>query len=141
MKYNFIRRSKKIMENKYFGKMFLLGLLVTCISIFNFSSCASSYHIQMFSDDVRALPFQTIEKVNSEGKVTQVTTYEGLFRAKDLETAMHMAEQAGFTKILSVEYGVNWYFIVVGIINPRWVQIRCIKEVEKTTINNNTSNL
>ena len=122
------------MENKYFRKIIFLSLLIICVSIFNFSSCASSYHIQMFSDDVIALPFQTIEKVNPEGRVTQVVTYEGLFRAKDLETAMHMAEQAGFTKILSVEYGVDWYFIVIGIISPRWVQIRCIKEVETTVL-------
>jgi len=99
-----------------FALLFLLG----------FTSCVTSYNIHTFSDNVETLQYTTTEKINNEtGNVTTVTKYEGLFKAKDYETAMQMAKEAGFTRVLSIEYGTSH---ILGFIGSKWVVIRCTKE-------------
>ncbi|MCL2805277.1 MAG: hypothetical protein FWD26_05000 [Treponema sp.] len=103
-------------------------IFITAI-LFASTGCTTSYHIQTFSNDVETLTSRTVDSINAEGKVTQKIVYEGKFRASDYETAMQMAKEAGFTKVLSIEYGTSLY---LGFIGLKWVEIRCVRDAEET---------
>ena len=107
----------------------ILLVVVLFLSLVLFASCVSTYHVQVFSDNVTALP-STVTQVatTGDGKPIEEKKYEGMFKAEDLETAMEMAKEAGYTKLLSIEYGTNSYFGLIWAIGTKWVIIRCSKE-------------
>ena len=107
--------------------VYCFSLLVVPVMLLCLSGCVTSYNIQVFSDDVKALPYTTIDSgfTNQDGSPVYKTAVEGIFEARDYETAMRNAQKAGFTKVLSVEYGtrhVLWSFFF------SWVTVRCERE-------------
>jgi hypothetical protein len=108
-----------------------------------FSGCVHNYHIQAFSNDIETLSSQTILKIVEDRKVeaiqqdaftvpkvgykqVAVEEIQGMFTASNYESAMAQAKNAGYTKVLSIEYGTNQY---LGIIGTKWVTIRCVKDL------------
>ena len=102
------------------------ALLVSVIIIvFCITGCVSNYHVQKFSSDIESLPVKTIEEKLSRGRTSTTTIIEGTFKANNLEAALKKAEDAGYNKLLSIEYGTNVYF---GVFGSKWVIIRCLKD-------------
>jgi len=92
-----------------------------------------SYYIQTFSNDVEALPFTEIGRINPDGSPGKSKILsEGVFKAVDYNTAVNMAAEAGYTKILSIENGVRHILWAFGY---RYVVIRCVKETETESVN------
>ena len=55
-----------------------------------FTGCVTSYHMQIFSNDVEALEYNTVTKLlGPESTPSVETSYEGLFKARDYETAAY----------------------------------------------------
>jgi hypothetical protein len=103
-------------------------LIILITVSFCFTGCVSNYHIQVFSDDVQALPYKYEPKVVASGQTVLQRVSDGLFTAHDYESAMVMAKEAGYTKVLSVEYYTTSYFSLIWFIGEKWVTIRCSKE-------------
>ena len=107
--------------------------IILILSIF-LSGCVTSYHIQVFSDDVQSLPYKIITTTTQkpaeshQPQPTETTKetiiVEGLFKGKSYEEAMRAASKEGFTKVLSVEYGTRH---VLWTFSFKWVEIRCVK--------------
>jgi hypothetical protein len=51
-----------------------------------------------------------------------------MFTASTFEDALVMANDAGYSKLLSIEYGRNMY---LGLISTKWVTIRCSKTADQ----------
>jgi outer membrane murein-binding lipoprotein Lpp len=117
-----VRRKPKMAKKNHWA-FYFLALVIA----FTVTGCITNYHIQLFSNDVETLPVKTQVKRLQDGREVVRTEYEGMFYANDYEKAMTMAKEAGFTKVLSVEYGTT---LVFGFIGEKWVRVRCSKEVE-----------
>jgi outer membrane murein-binding lipoprotein Lpp len=116
----------KCIGGKMKNKKMRLGMLAMAMALgVTVAGCVSSYHIQTFSNEVQTLPSKTIEKTDDKGKKTEVTVYEGLFKGADYESALQKAQKAGFTEILSIEYGTYSFLFLFG---SKWVALRCTKE-------------
>jgi len=102
-----------------------MRLTILFLSLGLFASCVTNYHVQTFSNNVATPTSVTIQRTDPSTEEPFEVTYEGIFKAKDLETAMQMAKEAGYTKLLSIEYGTN---LVLGFIGTQWVIIRCSNE-------------
>ena len=117
----------------FMNKKSIILFLSFCILL---NSCAISYNIQVFDDKVHAT--KTIERQitdeNGKTKITRVP--EGEFKASTYDEAMRAAYNEGYTKVLSVEYGINH---ILGIFYIRWVKIRCTKDddniISESTLN------
>jgi hypothetical protein len=125
----------KVKEKKMANKRLWLGTLVmVLVFMMLLVGCVSNYHIQTFTDIVEVVPNVSVENIRQEydsrgeltGKVYYSSEKAGIFEASDYDTVMEKAKDAGFTKVLSVEYGTNLY---LGFIGTKWVKIRCIKDV------------
>jgi hypothetical protein len=108
-------------------KTYRIFNFLVLVVVLTFTGCITNYHIQVFSNDVETLPSKTQVKVLQDGQEFVKTEREGMFYAHGYEEAMVMAKEAGFTKVLSIEYGTN---LIFGLIGEKWVRIRCSKEVE-----------
>ena len=96
-------------------KTVCIGLLVMVLAFgMAVVGCASSYHIQAFSNDINPLIYNS-----------QFGIYEGMFEGSSYEGVLKEAKAAGYTKILSIEYGTKRF---LGIFGKQWVIIRCVKE-------------
>ena len=88
--------------------------------------CATSYHVHVFSENVQSMNYAEVPKINPQGRVIgHREVPEGIFEASTLEKAMLAANEAGYTRILSVESGTDYLLWIFG---TRWVRIRCVKE-------------
>ncbi|MCL2879855.1 MAG: hypothetical protein FWF29_06395 [Treponema sp.] len=107
-----------------------IGLLAVFIPVilFGITACITSYNIQAFSNDIQALPTTTIETgtFNADGTPVTKIEYEGIFKGSSYEAVMQMAYKAGYTKVLTVEYGTRHVLWMFGL---KWVEIRCTKDV------------
>ena len=103
-------------------KLFAVLVLVSCTV---FAGCVTSYHIHTFSNEVETLPVVAVVTTNSEGKKVTVYKPTGLFKGSGYEEVMQKAEKAGYTKVLSVEYGTQQFLWLFSV---KWVEIRCVKE-------------
>jgi len=114
---------EKLRKVNFIGFSVVLVLAIVVV----FTGCVTSYQIQTFSTDVKALPDQTVTAAANKLRTGSgtTTTISGLFEASNFEEAMRMAKEAGFTKLLSIEYGTSRY---LGFIGTKWVIVRCAKE-------------
>jgi len=108
---------------KTFRSLWIICLLaiIAC-----FTGCITSYNITTFSNDVEALPYTEITRVNDMGQTVTKKVVEGQFSGKNIEVVMQKAYEEGFTKILSIEYGTKHF---LWIISYRWITIRSTKEI------------
>ena len=100
-------------------KLFIILVLAFCTV---FAGCITSYHIHTFSNDVETLPLE--ETVSPHNQNITKLEPAGLFKGGTYEEAMRKAKEAGYTRVLSVEYGTRH---VLGLFSFRWVEIRCVK--------------
>jgi hypothetical protein len=105
----------------------ILFLVIIPIFMVCVTGCITSYNLQTFSNDVETLPATITERVNQDGTVSLRIAVEGQFTGKDYETVMRMANQEGYDKVLSIEYGTRHLF---GFLGFKWVTIRCVKEID-----------
>jgi len=109
-------------EKRERNSMKYLVIIAACAT-FMFSGCAYNYHIQTFSNNVESLS-RIEKKIGENGEEVAGIRYEGVFTASDYESAIAQAKNAGYTKVLSIEYGTNRYILGIG---TKWVTIRCAK--------------
>ena len=112
------------MKTKNSVRRICFQLMLVFAMVLCFSGCVTNYNVHTFSNDVETLSSKTIRTRNSDGTVSEKIILEGQFTGTDYETVMRMAKDAGFTKVLSVEYGTNLF---LGFIGTKWVTIRCSK--------------
>jgi hypothetical protein len=106
----------------------LAGMLVMALALsFVLVGCVTSYGVQAFSQDIETLPLRTEETILDTGEVKIITSYDGMFTATNLEEALAMANNAGFSKLLSIEYGMKTYYLY----SEKWVTIRCAKTTRR----------
>jgi hypothetical protein len=102
--------------------------LIPLIAVsFCLAGCVTGYQIQVFSDEIEALPYTYETKMVGDQTVTKRVS-EGLFTAHDYESALVKAKEAGYTRVLSVEYYTTHYFALIWFVGVKWVTIRCTKE-------------
>ena len=96
-------------------------VFITAIIAILLNSCVSSYHIQVFSDNVEVVPVTRIDIQKStaysggsesptappKNDTEYKEIYEGIFKGDNLESVMQQAQKEGYNKILSIEYGTN----------------------------------
>ena len=101
----------------------IIILMIICTTLLG---CATSYHVNVLSVDVQTMNYSLVPNINPQGLVIgHREVPEGIFKAGNIEKAMRKANEAGYTKIISVESGTNLF---LGIVGTRWVRIRCVKE-------------
>jgi len=95
--------------------------LIILIFVLSFNSCTTNYYVHVFSDNIETL----VEK-RTKNETTERTeiTYEGTFSGDSYEKVMQAAKKAGYTKVLSIEYGTKLF---LGFIGTKFVTIRCAK--------------
>jgi hypothetical protein len=102
-------------------------LIILITVSFCLAGCVTGYRIQVFSDEIEALPYKYETKMLGDQEVTKRVS-DGLFTAHDYESAMVMAKESGYTRVLSVEYYTTHYFALIWFVGVKWVTIRCSKE-------------
>jgi hypothetical protein len=102
---------------------------IALIGLSLFTGCISTYHVQTFSQDVETLPATLETKIVEGQKVTKRVT-QGMFTARSYEEAMVLAKEAGYTRVLSIEYGTTKFWGLIWFIGTKWVTIRCAKDEE-----------
>ena len=103
--------------------MYFFILFFVLITL-NFVGCVTNYHVQTFSNDVEVTKTGMVNKKVAEIYGDHLKEEElGVFEASDFSTVMMMAKEAGYSKVISIEYGTKTYLGFIGI---KWVRIRCI---------------